>query len=306
MYSDYQQTLAAVKRRYGRCKTQDTMMDLFRKLDKAITEKTRTEFKVGNIRNIIQKYYVTKDFPTCKDFEDDCIVQTTKEEYSPMIATLIHFMMFKNSIDKNRWDSVQREYHHTMNGKPSYTTWHENRPELYKIMDDELKLNARSHRGINELEDENEEISAVQRQKQMRRQPQRQQLQRQRFQPTYNRRPTPQQTAAMKRNTNNDVKKRLQTLLCRHCSKWAGENRYHGGAKGSDPNSSCPYDKNGRLRPGKRFIGKIAGIEVNEVGVEDYRCNEVDDLEYFDPEDEVGEVEDEPDLLDRALDPYCS
>ena len=41
MYADYKQTLAAVKRRYGRCKTQDTMMDLFRKLDKALSEKTR-------------------------------------------------------------------------------------------------------------------------------------------------------------------------------------------------------------------------------------------------------------------------
>ena len=299
MYADYKQTIAAVKRRYGRCKTQDTMMDLFRKLDKAFSERTRHEFKIGNLRNILHKYYITKDYPTCSDFENDATKQTCKEEYSPIINTLLCYILFDKSIKRDRWDAVQREYHHTMNGKPTYESWHKNRPELYKIMDSELRLDS-VRSAVNNIEKDDDEIAAIQRRRQ-------QQQQRQnRFQPAWNQRRAPNLPAANRKN-NSDLKKRLKLLLCNHCSKWAGENRYHTGAKGGDPNSSCPYDRNGRLRPNKRFIGKIAGIEVNEVGVEDYRSSEVDDFEYFDPDEEVEEVEqDQPDLLSQALEPYCT
>ena len=181
MYSDYKQTVAAVKRRYGRCKTQDTMMDLFRKLDKAFSERTRHEFKIGNLRNILQKYYITKDFPVCSDFENDKIKQTVKEEYGCMINTLLSYIIFDKSIDKKRWDAVQREYHHVMNGKPTYKSWHENRPELYKILDAELQLDARPKPAgaFNEIEDENEEISAVQYRRRQQQQQQQQQQRRQ-------------------------------------------------------------------------------------------------------------------------------
>ena len=314
MYADYKQTVAAVKRRYGRCKSQDTMMDLFRKLDRAFSERTRHEFKIGNLRNILQKYYITKDFPTCSDFENDSISQTTKEEYSPIINTLLSYIIFDKSIDRKRWDAVQREYHHTMNGKPTYKSWHENRPELYKIMDSELHLDARQQSAVSEIQAPDEDISAVQTrrqqqlQQQRRQQQQRQQPQRpqQRFQPAWNQGRNIQ-TPRRNNSNNNDLKKRLQHLLCRHCSKWAGENRYHTGIKGTGPNSSCPYDANGRIRPNRKFIGRIAGVEVNEVGVEDYRSSETDDFEYFDPDEEVEEVEpDQPDLLSKALEPYCT
>ena len=308
MYADYKQTIAAVKRRYGRCKTQDTMMDLFRKLDKAFSERTRHEFKIGNLRNILQKYYIKKDFPTCSDFENDRITQTCQEEYTPIINTLLTYILFDKEVDKSRWEIIQREYHHSMNGKPTYSSWHQNRPELYKILDAELKLDSRPRPAINNLE--NDDISAVQnrrRQQQSKqqqlRQPQR--PQQQKFQPSWNQNKYQNQPAGNRR-PNADVKKRLQNLLCRHCSKWAGENRYHTGAKGGDINSSCPYDQNGNLRKGKnvqRFIGRIAGIEVNEVGIEDYRSSEVDDFEYFDPD--INEVENN-DHNDHDIEPFCT
>ena len=313
MYADYKQTLAAVKRRFGRCKSQDTMMDLFRRLDKAFSEKTRHEFKIGNLRNILQEFYITKDFPVCSDFENDKIKITTKEEYGPMINTLLQFIIFQKEIDKSRWDAVQLEYHHKMNGKPTYRSWHENRPELYKILDKEIKYDSKYKTAVNNVNDEG--IDAVQNRNRQRyqqqQQPRQQQLQRQRFQPSWNQRRNNSNQAMMQRrpnNNNNDVKKRLQNMLCRHCSKWAGENRYHAGAKGGDVNSACPYDQNGKLRPNRKFVGRIAGIDVEEVGVEDYRSSEIDDLEYYDPdENEVDVVENnQPDLLDQALDPYCT
>lgn len=297
MYSDYTKTLAAVRRRYGRCKSQDTMMDLFRKLNKAFAEKTRHEFKIGNLRNILYKYYITENFPKCSDYENDQNVQNEPEGYSPIINTLLTYIIFEKSIDKNRWDQVQKEYHHSIDGKPSYRKWHENRPELYKIMDQEVKYT----RSINNVSQGHDEIAAVQNRRQNTRQAQ----PRQRFQPGWNQ---PQRRQNLNNNLSaakknpNDVRKRLQSMLCRHCSKWAGENRYHTGAKGGDPNSACPYDQNGNKRPNKKFVQRIAGLEVAEVGVEDFRCNDTDDdLELYEPDiDQVEPTDDQP------IEPYCT
>ena len=231
-------------------------------------------------------------------------MQTVKEEYTPIINTLLTYILFDRSIDRSRWESVQREYHHTMNGKPSYIAWHKNRPELYKIMDTELKLDGRSNTVNNFEDNDSNDISAVYRRNQ--RQQPRQQQQKQRFQPGWNppqvRRPQSQQQQfnQNRRSSPADIKRRLQSMLCRHCSKWAGENRYHIGPKGGDVHSNCPYDQQGNIRPNKRFVSRIGGKAVNEVEIEDFRSAE-DDLEFIEPD--VNQVEYTTEIEEK---PFCT
>ena len=89
-------------------------------------------------------------------------------------------------------------------------------------------------------------------------------------------------------NRNNNLGGRLETrerlrrLLCRNCSKWAGTNKYHQGPYGGTPESNCPYDRNGKPRPGYRFIGKIEGINVVEFDIPDVGEIDAVGLEYED------------------------
>ena len=79
-----------------------------------------------------------------------------------------------------------------------------------------------------------------------------------------------------------DKKNGLRKMLCRNCSRWAGENKYHLGPYGGTPDSMCPYDDKGRPRTGFKFIRAYYGTAVNEIGVEDYREMEAEGCEYED------------------------
>ena len=76
----------------------------------------------------------------------------------------------------------------------------------------------------------------------------------------------------------------LRKLLCRNCSRWAGENKYHHGPYGGTPESMCPIDDKGRPRTGFKYIRMFYGSDINEIGVEDYRDIGVEGIEYETPE----------------------
>ena len=100
VYKSYKQVIAAVKRRYGRCQTQDSMMDFFRKLDNAFEKKTRHEFKLQELKNVIEKHLIVdpSEFPTCSDFENDSLTQTHPEGFTCMIVSLLQYIMLKNEV----------------------------------------------------------------------------------------------------------------------------------------------------------------------------------------------------------------
>ena len=324
-YPNYHATMNAIKRRFGRCQTQDTMVDFFKKLDKAIVDKNPHEFKMGILRGILKKQYITDpdDFFICKDFDDDRNVQKYPEGYSPIINTLLQYIIFTRSVDRTRWETIEKEYHNLMNGKPTYQSWHENRQELYKLLDDEVKrrkptvsqvennqiYNIDEDDAIDDMSDEDLVAWVRQRRSNFRRgngrnnfRPRPGNGQNRRFDPNFKRntqnRPRPGQgrTGPVQRpvnnnNTNNnnyrnytmnEKRTGLRRMLCRNCSRWAGENRYHPGPFGGTSDSNCPFDDKGRTRPGYKFIRAYYGTAVNEIGVEDFRELEEEGCEFED------------------------
>ena len=92
----------------------------------------------------------------------------------------------------------------------------------------------------------------------------------------------PRQNQSPKNNQTTTLN-RLKRLLCMHCSRWAGANRYHHGPWGGGPSSKCPYNRQGELRPGLKFINQINNMNVNEVGVQHYHDIESEGVSYVDP-----------------------
>ena len=299
-YQDYTALLAAVKRRYQRGHTQETMMDWFRKIDESLTNKCPTEFKIQRLKTLLEPKFLTdpSKFPTCSDFEGDSVTQQYPEEFSPMIASLLHYITLSSEVPRSDWDKVQRLFYLEIKGKATYLSWHENRSELYRVID-EYKASTKSVNNVREdinlvrrgqfrptrgrnnntrpRPNQNQNFSQNQN---VYRPPQRQNPNRQQQQQQQQ----PRRNQMNRQNTNQySNQNRLRKLLCMHCSRCAGTNKYHQGPWGGGPASNCPYDKNGNKRAGYRFLASIYGEDVNNVSIEHYQDIDDDGLVYESP-----------------------
>ena len=315
VYGNYSTIMKAMKRRYNRCRTHETMTDWFRKIDKIVELKCPMEFKVQKLRSTLKKLFFGDEsaFPTCSDFPGDKVTQMYPEEFTPSMAMLVAYILFDKLISRNQWEKVQREFFHEIEGKATYDNWHKNRLELWRKMDDEIRSKSRSNvaQNINNLtldgtnldpNDVNEFVNYIKN----RQQP----LRNRQAPPRYNAnarqglrngqgpnrpRPNPNRQFGQKESIPN----RLKKFLCRSCSSWAGVNKYHEGGFGGGPDSKCPFDRNGNKRldrNGKpfKFIKYLEGLDVDNIPVEDYKTvfniendYETEGLEY--EEDDEGD-----------------
>ena len=216
-----------------------------------------------------------------------------------MIATLLHYITLSSDVPRSDWDKVQRLFHLEIKGKATYASWHENRSEFYRVID-EYKSATKT---ISHLDNQN--ISLVRRGQprtsrgRISRPPQRTTNPNRFSQPAYRPpqqrqnqlfRPRPQITRQQNGRTQNrrppnvDSAQKLRRLLCMHCSRCAGQNKYHQGPWGGGPNSNCPYNKNGQLRAGYQFLARLYGEDVCNINVEHYEDIENEGLEYETPD----------------------
>ena len=284
-YPSFDILIRALKRRYGLGTEDVSMVEHFREFDKIIAEKAPMEFKIGKLRAEIRKMLFTKEdeFPVCQDFPGHKEVQSHKEEFTPMIHTLLMYSIFSKKVQKDRWDQIQKEYLNMLPGQPTDAKWHEHRYNLYKILDKEFKTRGHGP-SINNIcghstttpsmtsDDESstylsqDEINLVNNFRRTninnRRQPryQQQQQQQQLRKNTKMRR-----TSNPSRPNLNRLRTRLNQFECRNCSKWAGTPKYHHGPYGGGPSSNCPYDRSGRPRPGFSFIKQIADVDIQVI-----------------------------------------
>ena len=276
-YRTHSVLIETLKRRYGLGKDQLLMTDHFKKLSKIIKEDIPMEFKIGKLQSQINRLLIKKpeDFPSCQDFPGHVTVQRYPEECGPIVHTLLQFIVFQNTVDEGDWERIEKEYHHKISGAPSYRKWHENRYELYKILDTEKKLKLPKRlANINESDDDgydgnNEaseaEVCAVQKRylgPQRRKQQQQQQTkQRNNRYSNNNNKSAPNRQGAITRD-------RLKDLFCRNCSKFAGKPKYHYGPYGGTSNSKCGFTKTGNKRSKddgfKGFIRSLFGENVED------------------------------------------
>ena len=312
-YINFEALIAALKRRYGLSDDQFTIIDHFRQFDKIIAAKQPMEFKMGRLRTELRKMLFTDPdkFPICQDFPGHKQVQSHPEEITPIVHTLLLYMIFVKRVDNERWEHLQKEYHNLLPGAVTSKKWHESRFELHTLMDHEFKLRGHKTKSSfqkpaahenalydDEDEDEDEdqpptqeEIFAV---RQMRRQQKRQkykppQRRNQQFRPNQK----PQNSNRQTRNTR--LRNKLRSLECRNCSKWAGTPKFHEGPFGGGIESKCPYDRQGRSRPGFKFLNKIGGEYISNIDFSDdepeleYETDEQTDATANDQMNALGE-----------------
>ena len=121
-YRNWEAKEAAIRRAYGKDEKQKYMIDLFRDIDEVMdNNKTTVEIKVQHMRDVLKKIMITdvsKAYKT-RDFDKDRCIQRYPEEYSPVINSLITYLLFKK-VHKSKWAEIQAKFYGQIAGKPDY------------------------------------------------------------------------------------------------------------------------------------------------------------------------------------------
>ena len=128
----------SIRRAFNVKEEKQTMSNLFSRIHKAATGKVNMENKIDSLANIAMEIAITdeKDFFRPKDFDGD-LSQTMShpEQYGPLVNTLLTYIVMRESVPTTKWDTIQTDFERKMQSAWSYRSWHENRPQLYEIID---------------------------------------------------------------------------------------------------------------------------------------------------------------------------
>ena len=249
-YDSYDSLMAALRRFYGEDECQETMIDVVRKIQKIVKKDLRMEQKISEFRELAHRLMIVekKDWIKPRDFTDDrTAFMEAAENYGPFTSTMFIALELILNHQQSRWPSIQA----LLNARvvnTSYKGWHENRPELYKILDAEKKL-ATSNRA-NAVESEVVGYAgAVNRSR--------------------NSKKTQSKTKQSTKKTKTSKKKSSSSKtdidkMCRFCTQCANKPVYHDGPYGGGKN--CRYGKNGKLKKSARRLNSVQQNDQKDDG----------------------------------------
>ena len=246
-YGNYESLMSALRRFYGEDECQQTMIDVIRKIIKLVKKDQRMEQKIAEFREMAHQLMIVdqKDWIKPRDFTDDrTAYMEAAENYGPFTNTLLLAMVFSHTIPENRWPSIQTLFNARMTDI-SYKGWHENRPELYKILDTERK----SSRAISGVQ-QDETIAYANNSGWKKNS---------KNSNKSNGRNSKKKNSSGSKKQSSSQNSRSIDRMCRFCTQHAGKPVYHdppyGGGK------SCKFDKKGK--PANRQSRRLNKVEQN-------------------------------------------
>ena len=253
-FSNYDSLMSALRRFYGEDESQQTMIDVIRKIVKLVKKNQRMEQKIAEFREIAHQFMIVdkKDWIKPRDFTDDrTAYMEAAENYGPFTVTMLLAMVFSHNIPESRWPSIQALFSARCTDL-SYKSWHENRPELYKILDAERKTPG----AISGVQD-SETIAYANNsgwKKNQKKKPSRQNQGQ----------PKPRRSTNGGKNKAASGGGKTVERMCRTCTQAAGKPVYHDGPFGGGRN--CKYNKNGKPKQSRRGINSVQNNESTEGG----------------------------------------
>ena len=298
-YRTWEDLQNAVRRAFGVKEEKVTIPDLFRKIEEVVSAKRPVEQKMGKLSKIVKQIAIKDkdDFFITADFEGDRIPMRHPEAYSPLVNTLLTYIMWAG-IPKSKWEEIQTEFERRTDAGWSYKTWHTHRPTLYEIMD--------KHRGIGEVnaiesevsEPAEEEVCAVDRgnPKMNNRRQFTPANRRGNSQPKQTRGPSqhqgPSLSMAERKKQNAEAPQNTRTL-CNHCTHHDPFKRavYHPTGSGFGGfGKCCLFDKNGAERKDSNGRG-VDNIAYDPIEVDGFVRAIIADVPLYDDEDNADNVE---------------
>ena len=299
-YRTWEDLQNAVRRAFGVKEEKVTIPDLFKKIEEVVSAKRPVEQKMGKLSKIVKQIAIKdkNDFFVTADFEGDRIPMRHPEAYSPLVNTLLTYIMWAG-IPKSKWEEIQTEFERRTDAGWSYKTWHTHRPTLYEIMD--------KHRGVGEVnaienevvEPVEDEVCAVDRgypKMNNRRQFTPANRRRGNTQPREARGPSqargPPLSMAERHKQNAEAPQNTRNL-CNHCTHHDPFKRavYHPtGAGFGGLGKCCLFDKSGAERKDGHGRG-VDNIVYNPIEVEGFVRAVIADVPLYDDDNGADDIE---------------
>ena len=296
-YRTWEDLQNAIRRAFGVKEEKVTIPDLFRRIEEVVSAKRPVEQKMGKLAKLVKQIAIKdkKDFFTTADFEGDRIPMRHPEAYSPLVNTLLTYIMWAG-IPKSKWEEIQTEFERRTDAGWSYKTWHTHRPTLYEIMD---KQNGIGVVGAIESETADEDFTADDSVNAVERGYPKMNNRRQ-FTPANQRRGTaiakeprgPPLSTADRKKQNAEAPQNKRNL-CSHCTHHDPFKRaiYHpNGAGFGGFGRCCLFDKDGVERKDSYGRG-INNIAFNPIEVEGFVKAVFADVSMYDDEANADDLD---------------
>ena len=136
-FRNFNDVMNTIRRCYGIDEERRTMAGLFRLIQKIANNKMNTECKMYCMKDIVRKIAIKKekDFIAAIDRPDQVPEAMKPERYGPLVNTLLTYIIMRENVPAAKWEAIQSSFEAKIQNGWSYRSWHENRPELYRIID---------------------------------------------------------------------------------------------------------------------------------------------------------------------------
>ena len=141
-YINWNSLTNSIRRAFNIKEEKQTMSNLFSRIHTAATKAINMENKIDCLADIAMEIAITdkKDFFRPRDFEGDLSqTMSTPEQYGPLVNTLLTYIVMRETVPMAKWEQVQTDFERKIQSGWSYRSWHENRPQLYEIIDKSKK-----------------------------------------------------------------------------------------------------------------------------------------------------------------------
>lgn len=154
MYLSWKALCNAIRRAFNVKEEKQTLSNLYTRIHNAATSAISMENKINTLAAVVKEIAITdkKNFFRPINFEGDMSqTMTVPEQVGPMVHTLLSYIIIRESVSMTKLDQIQEDFERKIQSGWSYQRWHENRPQLYDIVD-KMKKNPGSVSAIgNEL-----------------------------------------------------------------------------------------------------------------------------------------------------------
>ena len=138
VYLSWNALCNAIRRAFNVKEEKQTLSNLYSRIHKAATSAISMENKINTLAAVVKEIAITdeKDFFRPKNFEGDMSqTMTVPEQVGPMVHTLLSYIVIRESVSMTKLDQIQDDFERKIQSGWSYQRWHENRPQLYDIVD---------------------------------------------------------------------------------------------------------------------------------------------------------------------------
>ena len=278
-YQSWQILILAIYRIYKIEENRENMAQIFKNIEAIASAVDKsTETKIGNLREVLRRIQIKgkENYFISKDHEHGREVQLSDEHYTPQVATLLQYIVVKETMDLKKLDELQLAFERKIESGWSYQKWHQTRPELYKLIDQMQKSPRPTPGGAvcsintNETSQPNNEDMGVATKieelqleiNQMRRGQWQNSNRFKSWNSQGNRKEANghQKSSWKSSSPSGSQGSNLKSQLCIHCTHHSGAPVYHNNAQyaGGD---GCSFDKSGNKRGNTSFNNRVAMLE---------------------------------------------